>query len=225
MARELHKQPQLVTFNRPSTIHWLICERVTVCPWRNVIDSSLVPSLYRQAWDGSSELTEYCSNLLIIQDYVLIMKSHLAMQPFTTGPRDGEACEKLSDAWVAYSSGMSATQTDKDGRIIATRDYHPAFNGMQQAFFLQHYGLPSNILDVTHSVDVALFFAQNEVTGDSRMSRVDYSSKFPLIYLFFLLPGMDRFIDSLSLAEHYKLERSLRQKCGLLCGSSYINYN
>lgn len=196
-----------------------------VCPWRNVIDSSLVPSLYRQAWDGRTDLSDYCSKLHTIQEYVLFMKSHLAMQPYTTRSEDGEACEKLSDAWGAYAGGMSVTEADQDGRPVATRDYHPAFNGMQQAFFLQHYGLPSNILDLTHSVDVALFFAQNEVTGDSRMARVDFSSKTPLIYIFFLLPGMDRFIDSQALSEHYRLERPLRQKCGLLCGASYINRN
>ena len=197
----------------------------TVCPWRNVVDSSLIPSLYRQAWNGTSELSEYCSKLHAIQEYVLFMKGHLAMQQYTTRPRDGDALEKLSDAWGAYTGGMSVTQTDQDGRIIATRDYYPAFTGMQQSFFLQHYGLPSNILDITHSVDVALFFAQNEVTSDSRIVPVDYLSKDPLIYLFFLQPGMDRFIDSQTLSEHYKLERPLRQKCGLLCGASYVNRN
>jgi hypothetical protein len=197
----------------------------TVCPWRNIVDSSLVPSLYRQSWNGTSGLREYCSRLHTLHEYVLFMKSQLAMVPYTTRGTVGLPIEKLSDAWGAYTGGPTVTQTNQAGEIVATRDYHPAFLGMQQSFFLQHYGLPSNILDITHDIDVALFFAQNEATSDSVFIPVDYSAKSPLIYIFLLVPGMDRFIDSRTLSEHYRLERPLRQQCGLLCGASYITRN
>ena len=147
------------------------------------------------------------------------------MKPYVTRYENEEAVEKFSEAWGTYSGGFTVTQV-QDGQVSEIHDYHPAFSGLQQSFFLQHYGLPSNILDITRSLDVGLFFAQNHYDpGTNSYSPASRGHHHPVIYLFLLMPEFDRFIDSEELSETYHLERPLRQHCGLICGASYITRN
>lgn len=196
----------------------------SLCAWRATKDSSLVPSLYRGAWHGA-DLKPYAEKLLRIQRYASFAQRHLQITPFTTRGDDDLPVEKLPENWGWYSSGFSATSVDQEGRHIATRDYHPAFHGLQQCFFLQHYGLPSNILDITKDLDVALFFAQNEVTRERVVQPVPESHSHSVIYVLLLVPGLDRFLDSSVISDKNVLLRPARQKCGLLCGSSFITRN
>jgi hypothetical protein len=193
-----------------------------LCPWRASRDSSLVPSLYRGAWHGK-DLRAYAERLLRIQKYVTFAGLHLRIQPFTTRALDEEPTEKLPDEWDSYSMSFTSHQVDPEGNHISSKDYHHAFDGLQRVFFLQHYGLPSNILDITKDVDTALFFAQNKV--DERSAVVEAPEGDTVLYAFILLPGIDRFLDSTVFSERFGLLRPERQQCGLLCGASFINRN
>lgn len=195
-----------------------------LCPWRHADDTSLIPSLYRQAWSGSGSRLDYARMLVDLESYILFMRDRLQLKEYTTRQGSSDSVEKLSAAWGSYSGGLTATASDQAGNVTAIRDYHPGFSGLQQAFFLQHYGLPSNIMDITSDLDIALYFAQTRVSDGSvhALPEDEYPA---VVYLFLLVPLLDRFIDSQSLSEHYGLERPLRQKCGLLCGASYITRN
>jgi hypothetical protein len=195
-----------------------------LCPWRETRESSLVPSLYRNAWHGE-ELRPHAEKLLRIQKYVTFMQAHLKMRPFTTREPGGAAIEKLSPAWNYYAGGMTFNTVDSDNNILSTRDYHPAFNGIQRTFFLQHYGLPSNVLDITKDLDISLFFAQNRASKEGHVIPLGDNADSAVIYVFVLIPEIDRFLDSSVLAESFGLLRPARQKCGLLCGASFINRN
>jgi hypothetical protein len=46
-----------------------------------------------------------------------------------------------------------------------------------------------------------------------------------VLYLFLLRPGLDLFLNSEVLAQHYGLLRPQRQSCGLLFGASFIHRN
>ncbi|WP_082532322.1 FRG domain-containing protein [Pelomonas sp. Root1237] len=193
-----------------------------LCPWRNTRDSSLVPSLYRGAWHGG-DLKAYAEKLVRIQKYVGFAGRHLRIQPFTVRAPSELSKEKLPEEWNSYAISFSSHQTDASGKHLSSRDYHHAFDGLQRSFFLQHYGLPSNILDITKDVDTALFFAQNRIDENKRV--VEAPEGAAVLYVFILLPGIDRFLDSETLSERFGLLRPARQKCGLLCGASFINRN
>jgi hypothetical protein len=101
---------------------------------------------------------------------------------------------------------------------------NPAFRSIQGSFFLQHYGLPSTILDITRDLDVALFFAQCRIESGRRVA-VDHGQERPVIYVFLLRKGLDLFLDSAELLEGRDLLRPLRQQCGLIAGASFATRN
>ena len=193
-----------------------------LCPWRNTQDSSLIPSLYRSAWHGG-DIAPYAEKLRRIQKYVSFARRHLGIQTFTTRAPGEPDNEKLPHEWDSYAPAFTSHQTDSLGNVLSSRDYHHAFDGLQRSFFLQHYGLPSNVLDITKDLDTALFFAENEVDKEKRV--VPAAEGSGVLYVFILLPGLDRFLDSSLLSEHYGLLRPARQHCGLLCGASFLNRN
>lgn len=193
-----------------------------LCPWRRTRDSSLVPSLYRGAWHGK-DLRSYAEKFVRIQKYVSFAGQHLRIQPFTVRAPGEAPTEKLPEEWDSYALSFTSHQTDGSGNHLSSRDYHHAFDGLQRSFFLQHYGLPSNILDITKDVDTALFFAQNKVDKEKRVVKAPEGDT--VLYAFILLPGLDRFLDSATLSERFGLLRPARQQCGLLCGASFINRN
>jgi hypothetical protein len=101
---------------------------------------------------------------------------------------------------------------------------NPAFRSIQGSFFLQHYGLPSTILDITRDLDIALFFAQYRIESGRRVP-VDFGQQKPVIYAFLLRKGLDLFLDSAELLEGRDLLRPLRQQCGLIAGASFATRN
>ena len=104
------------------------------------------------------------------------------------------------------------------------RDYHHTYRDLQRFFFLQHYGLPSNVLDITSDLDVALFFAQNSLQ-EGHCRPIDPEECNPILYMFLLNKDLDLYLDSAKLCEHYGLLRPLRQRCGLVSGASFGTRN
>jgi hypothetical protein len=214
--------------------------RAGICPWRSVRDTSLIPSLYRELpkrLDKPWEYAAYCREYAL---YSMFLDVDLGLVEYTSrGPADVSQ-ELLKGAWMqnvpqptwATLSDGSRVMSLRSPNIKAqfskeakeVRDYHPVFNGLQKVFFMQHYGLASNVLDITHSLDVALFFAENQVSGKSIMP-VDRTEHKPVIYLFLLRPDVDLFLNSQVLSKYYNLLRPQRQSCGLLFGSSFIHRN
>ncbi|MGR7025665.1 FRG domain-containing protein [Geodermatophilus sp. URMC 62] len=189
-------------------------------PWRCKARASLVPSLYRGYEGKVSDLAQYadfCAELVHVTHFVT---RRLGISDWTPTPTDAPALLGLGRGAVEWESGRSV------GGETTTRYYLPYYRALQRSFFLQHYGLPSNILDITVDVDVALFFAQHRVIeGEWQRVHNEEHNAAPAIYVFLLHTGLDPFVPSKSLAEHYGLLRPLRQKCGMLGGASLMHRN
>lgn len=216
-----------------------------ICPWRTQQDSSLVPSLYRNLASQLNDYRSYVSFCLEYARYSLFIKRDLNIKDYTVRKPHDPLLEFLNEEWYKhypqFTSVIGTDTKDRESFSILMRrggvdpvgttagateihDYHPIYRSLQQIFFMQHYGLPSNILDITHDIDVALFFAQNNIAGQTIVP-VDFQKHKPIIYIFLLKPGLDLFLDSQKLSEEHGLLRPLRQKCGLLFGASLINRN
>lgn len=194
-----------------------------ICPWRGVIDTSLVPSFYRRLHDRIEDMRNYCQACLELTYYSVFCKLNLGAPMYTVRGKGEEPVEKLSDAWEGYAPEFTA-KTVVDGEVVETRDYHMGFYGLQNAFFLQHYGLPTSILDITSDLDIALFFAQNNISS-SYCKKVDRKTDNPVLYLFILDKRTDRYFRGEKLYEQYRMLRPQRQKCGILAGASLITRN
>lgn len=215
-----------------------------VCPWRTRQDSSLIPSIYRSLPTQLFNLKSYASFCYEYGMYSLFMKFDLGLSDNTSRKPDDPIEEFLNEEWYKQFPQPTFVVRQNEGRSMHTmvfrpagdnlaeitrgateiHDYHPIYRAIQQMFFMQHYGLPSNVLDITHNVDTALFFAQNSVVGQTILP-VNFDHRSPVIYVFLLKPGLDLFIDSKKLSEKYGLLRPLRQDCGLIFGASFINRN
>ena len=211
-----------------------------ICPWRSLQDSSFIPMLYRELPKRLSDPKAYVAYCREYALYSMFLHADLSLVDYTSRNPGDAAEEMLKGGWsetlfqptfTTLADGsieMYMRSADADPRFSPTvdriRDYHPIFHGLQQVFFMQHYGLASNVLDITRSVDVALFFAQNEVDGKS-IRAVDWTKKKPVLYLLLLRPDVDLFLNSEALSGHYGLLRPQRQNCGVLFGASFINRN
>ena len=194
-------------------------------PYRNVTDSSLIPSLFRLDSINQKDYKQYYKDLLETQVYVERIANHLNIKNYVIR-KDGDD-EKVnffkSTAWGLYDSGMTSVSVDQDGNEIYKKDSYPGFFALQKSFFLQHYGLPSPVLDITHSLDVALFFAQNKIV-EGKYEKVDSSQK-PVIYLMLLDENVDLFMSSQDICKEHNLLRPQRQECGFIAGASMLNRN
>jgi hypothetical protein len=220
--------------------------RAGLCPWRAVRDSSVVPSLYRKLSKVLEErplFKRFCHELAVASQFLELT---LFQSPSTERRLYEQRKEWTAAAWyralpvpmptaVRTSDGQRSTSTlffgEPDPAVLAQlppdatiHDYNPVLRSLQSAFFMQHYGLPSNLLDLTNDLDVALFFAQHEVAG-ADMVPVDFHARRPVIHVFLVDPNQDIFIDSAALASSYDMLRPLRQHCGVLAGASMINRN
>jgi len=225
LRNKLGKNAKAELWFRGQTSDFLLdgaLESEPLCPWRKTRDSSLVPSLYRGTFHGVN-LRAYAEKLIKIQKYVSFVTQHLGVRPFTVRAPGESFDGKLSKDWSSYAPAFTSHHVDEQGNHLSSMDYRHAFNGMQCSLFLQHYGLPSNILDITKDVDTAIFFAQNSLSNDNRVTEAPEGDA--VLYAFILLPGLDRFLDSEALSEQFGLLRPARQQCGLLCGASFINRN
>jgi hypothetical protein len=193
-------------------------------PWRQIQDISQVPSLYRNQVQRLSNLRTYCERLLEFQMYYLFIKETLGVGNFATRLPDEEMKEKFPQLWNKDSLKLSMEMRTVDGETIEFHDWDNTYRGLQHALFLQHYGLESNILDLTNDLDIALFFAQKEVIKN-RYVDVDSARKRPVIYIFVLDRELDPVVNTSDLLESFDLPRPKRQNCGILAGASLVNKN
>lgn len=194
-------------------------------PYRNLTDSSLIPSLFRLRSINQKDYKQYYKELLETQVYVERATNYLGIKDYVLR-KNGEY-ENVdffkSTAWGLYASGMSSTSVDQAGNEIYKKETYPGFFALQKSFFLQHYGLPSPVLDITHSLDVALFFAQNQIV-EGKYEKVENSQK-PVIYLMLLDENIDLFMPSQEICKEHNLLRPQRQECGFIAGASMLNRN
>jgi hypothetical protein len=189
-----------------------------ICPWRSLRDPSLVPSLCRRLLDRWGSWREYAAFLIEFYWYTTFLERDLGMPAFDRRPLGEKPGERLTPEF-----GGGDKWTVEDLRKGEAHDYQQTYRGLQKLFFFQHYGLASSVLDITHDLDVALFFANNRA-DDGRYIPVGPDPA-RVLYIMILHKGVDQFLDSGAISEHYGLLRPLRQKCGLIAGASMVNRN
>jgi hypothetical protein len=199
-----------------------------IFPWRELQDISQVPSLYRNQVERISNLHSYCQRLLEFQKYYLFIKETLGVPNFATRSPNELISEKLPKTWNngSLKISMEFRIQGETGEFepVEFHDHDNTFRGLQEGLFLQHYGLESNILDLTSDIDVALFFAQKKVVNN-RYVDVDFSKENPVIYILILDDDIDPVVNTPHLLESFDLLRPKRQNCGILAGASLANKN
>lgn len=195
-----------------------------ICPWRSVQDISQVPSLYRNVTTHLSDLRSYCQGHIEVHKYYLFMKETLGIPTYTTRVPGESEYELFNKNWGRQFPEITSSMSVGDGETVEHHDTHFAFRSLQAALFLQHYGLESNVLDLTNDIDVALFFAQKEVIDNSYID-IDYSQRNPVLYFFILDKELDPFMNTSELLENYEVLRPKRQHCGIIAGASLITNN
>ena len=198
---------------------------IKYCPWRTIRDISLVPSLFRKSEKIQDDLKAYAEKLYQILNYEKALNIHLDVPKYDNRADITDDFRKyfIGTVWEGSNSPIQTTVTNSEGNIIEVHDYNPIYRALQASLFLQHYGIPTNILDITKDLDVALFFAQNNLNNGQyeEITQVNNS----VIYLFLLDPKTDRFLDSTEILEAFNVQRPIRQKCGVLAGASYSSQN
>jgi FRG domain len=193
-----------------------------LCPVRSALDASQVPSMYRGVNRRLDDPHTYCRWVVQLLTYYLFLRETLALPTAVARPHpDEEPEELLKGAWAWGVPELSVTR-QIDGELYELADTHFAHGQVQAALFLQHYGIESNILDLTYDTEVALFFAQNRIKDGRYVAVTD---GFPVIYVFLLDPELDRVASTPDLLNGLEVIRPLRQRCGVLGGASLISRN
>lgn len=131
----------------------------TFLSYRQVRSSSLVPSLYRRAdalWGTMEGLEAYTTSL----DAWMRAAGTILGQTVTSRPSmNFESNSSWESPDHAGGPKMSVTRSTTNGEHleVETRDFHFEHDYHRWSLLLQHYGCPTQYLDVTNNRDVALF--------------------------------------------------------------------
>ena len=220
-----------------------------ICPYADIRDHSLLPSLYRHYDDYlesqetfhrlAFELTEWSlwSDLCFGDpaDY-----RTLDGDPYKpkSAPPDALATMSLSFSGDAAGgrafSDMGPTThwriTTSDGELIDENVKHcrPGHETARRNLVLQHYGAPTALVDVTRDVRVAAWFATNQLTvGQDGLSDAGELTNLDgaVIYVFLALDGLTPVIETGQLVRPDEALRPHRQACGVLGGAGNLYRN
>ena len=194
----------------------------SILPYRDATDKSQVPSLYRYNNKNFKDFMEYLKTLTDLQKYNSFYKHYLNLPEILTLPVFSETIRQLKNFSNEATEPLviEAVGTNKKTGETVTHFhyYNPFLSKFQSSLFLQHYGFPTPVLDITKGIDEALFFAQYKIRTDG-IIKFNGRQK-PIIYIYILNSETDPFIDSGTLMAERGVERPKRQKCGLLYGAN-----
>lgn len=190
-----------------------------ICPWRSLRDPSLAPSLCRRLAGLWGQWGEYAAILLELAHSSIFLEEDLDIPAYKVRRLGTPALNSLGDEFDGITPELVGEWPGKG----EAHHYETTFRALQKMFFFQHYGLPSTVLDVTHDLDVALFFANHRIENHQYVRVGPDPAR--MLYIIILQMGLDQFLDSRQISEHYGLLRPLRQQCGLIAGASMINRN
>jgi hypothetical protein len=221
-----------------------------VCPYANILDHSIIPSLYRRYDQFIDTVPNFRSLLSHLLDWSLY-SDLIFGDPGTYLSLDGVPYEPKSvpnDARVlmAMSFGGSSNQhralddlgpyttwtiSDSKGNTIDqyVKTYQLARDNIRRHLLLQHYGAPTPFVDVTRDPRIALWFALNHITvekdGLAVSGRVEAPFDKAVIYVFLTLDGLAPVVKSEELIAPESALRPHRQACALLGGAGNLYRN
>jgi len=240
---------------RGQTTEYLLPDRTQlvttmVCPYSDVRDHSVVPSLYRHIdrhLDKLTDFRDFAAHLLdwgLWSDLVFgdpVSYQTLDGQPYVPKevPPDSKATFELyfsgdsGSSRIAQDLGPSTkwTITDAAGNLLDEyiKLHRPGFDTVRRNLILQHYGAPTPFVDVTHDILIAEWFALNRVTigadGLSTSGMVEAPFDEPIIYVFLVLDGLTPFVNTEELVTPEQSLRPHRQACALLGGPGNLYRN
>lgn len=200
--------------------------------YRQVRTTLLVPSLYRRAaylWGTLDGLEKY------VQSLGTWLTAAKAVLGDASIDRDNGEVSPWESPDHSGAAKFSTTMSVQDGEqwVTTTTDHHLEHDYHRKSLLLQHYGYPTQYLDITNQRDVALFFATRRfkfsgvkssfetIAGDPQ--RVEA----PVVYFFALNPDLHNFIrhQDLSMGGGFENLRARRQFCAVLGGSGLLARN
>lgn len=221
-----------------------------VCPYADVRDHSLVPSLYRHydtVLNDPAEFRGFMGHLLDWNLYADLVFGDSATcytlegQPYT--PK--EAPPRAHASMTMYAGGASApnraladlgpytvwTITDEAGTVLDryVRVHRPGRDSVRNNLVLQHYGAPTPFIDVTRDIRVAEWFALNMMSVDaqglSTSGAVSPPFREPVIYVLLVMDGLTPIVNTEALVTPQEALRPHRQACAVLGGAGNLYRN
>jgi hypothetical protein len=216
--------PSLSIWYRGQTTEYMLPDLTeqankNLCPWRNIIDASLCPSIYRSNMPISTFTTKMLEMLKMQSEFT----AHFSQYGRSEREISDICIEKIPEHLQGGEWTLTKTLLDGENRGGTTviQDTHHHYIACIELLLQQHYGIDSPLLDVTKDIDTALFFAQNKMR-DGQYVQIDTSVASPVIYVFILNQELDPIIDSEILMKEFSALRPVRQKCGVLLGATQI---
>lgn len=206
-------------------------------------DMSLIPSIARPGDDAMPADAKEAARWAWAYDFVwrAPVLAWLAEQP-GYAPADPDARKQLDEITddvhenIGEALGLIAEHPELDA-LDDLRQWWIMGSGRSRAMplWLQHYGARTTVLDLTSSLDVALYFARRTWSQDAaEFIDAPAHPTAPCVLVFAERPGwsVDEFIiDSAALVRelvHDPIEMTPRvknQACGLLTGASFQAHN
>lgn len=221
-----------------------------VCPYSDVRDHSIVPSLYRHYDSYLRDLPTFRAFAGHLLDWALYadlifgdptIYLDLEGRPYTPRPVPPDAQASIAMAFSGERQPIRAfddlgpynewTITDRDGNVTDRyiKKFRPGHDSVRRSLILQHYGAPTAFVDVTRDVRIAEWFALRKITVDSHglssSGRVDPPFSDPAIYVFLVPDGMVPVVHTESLVREDEALRPHRQACAVLGGPGNLYRN
>lgn len=220
-----------------------------ICPYADVRDHSLVPSLYRR-YDGFTadpgRFRSFVSHLLDWSLYSDVVFGDPARyytpdgQPYTPKDQPADATAKMTLAFSGVSRDRAFedlgpyttwTITGPEGEVIDhyVKVFQPGRDSVRRNLILQHYGAPTPLVDVTRDIGVAQWFAFNRIAvgeqGLTTSGMVAAPFRSSVIYAFLVLEGMAPLAHTERLVSADESLRPHRQACAVLGGAGNLYRN
>jgi hypothetical protein len=221
-----------------------------ICPFANLRDHSLVPSLYRHYDAHLDDLEQFRAFMAHLLDWGLYsdMVFGEPAQYFTLGgepyvPKTGPATARVSAA-MAFTGetpgnpmfedlGPTSRFTVYDAANNVIDEYvkvhRPGQDAARRALVLQHYGAPTPFVDVTRDIRVAEWFAVNRLQigpeGITDTHPVESMSGDPVIFALLVPAGMGSFANTDELVEEAQSPRPHRQAGAVIGGIGNLYRN
>lgn len=245
-------QPHTTMWYRGQTADHLVVDRTRAisrgwAPYSNVRDSSLVPRLYRDVNRLFDDTAKYERLVDALLDWVQwcdalldgdLRDTRAVEAVFGDQPYVGLTVMAKSAQWQIDSSGERIVLKMKkpsaadaaDTRLVPVDNWQERLMQFRRGVLMQHYGCPTQFVDITSDPAVALWFALHECVA-GRDGRLQFRRRhwsegddLPTVYVMPLTTN-HTYLDSRLFLGSDVPGRVGRQSCGLLGGAGSLCRN